>query len=263
MAVKQMLQSTAVALADAFMAVCPRKRPGRSALARCKIVSHRGEQDGHSVRENTLQAFRVASQAGVWGIEADIRWTADLVPVIIHDPDTRRVFGRPVDVARVGLDELRRAVPDVPTLAELVETFGQRTHLMLELKDEVFPDIAAQKQILARHLAGLAPRDDYHVLALDPSLFETFDIQPRRCCLPVAMANSRSMSERTLSSDYGGLTGHYLLLSERVRHRHENAGQKIGTGFVRSRNCLYREINRGVEWIFSNDAVHLQGFLRD
>ena len=255
---KETLQSMAMSLADAWMAALPRRKPSRFELERCKIVSHRGEHRDNSVPENSLGAFQAAEQAGVWGIEADIRWTADLIPVIIHDPDTGRVFGKRITVGGVEFDELRSKVPEVPTLAELVGTFGGNTHLMLELKREEFPDIERQKQILDRRLSGLLPERDYHVLALDAALFETFDIRPRSCCLPVAQTNSRSMSNLTLSSDYGGLTGHYVLLNERIRRKHENAGQKVGTGFVRSRNCLYREVNRGVEWIFSNDAVRLQ-----
>jgi glycerophosphoryl diester phosphodiesterase len=27
---------------------------------------------------------------------------------------------------------------------------------------------------------------------------------------------------------------------------------------VASRNCLFRELNRGIRWIFSNDAVRIQ-----
>lgn len=245
------------------MAALPRTRPEPATLERCKIVSHRGEHRGTALAENTMEAFRLAADAGVWGIEADIRWTADLVPMVIHDPDTMRVFGEPVTLADVGFDELRSAVPRVPTLAELVAAFGGKTHLMLELKDETFPDIARQQQILDQQLAGLAAGTDYHILALDPLLFETFDIQPRRCCLPVAWANTRVMSQVALAAGYGGLTGHYLLLNKAIQSRHQSSGQKIGTGFVRSRNGLYRELNRGVDWIFSNDAVHLQSIIGD
>jgi len=38
-------------------------------------------------------------------------------------------------------------------------------------------------------------------------------------------------------------------------------GQSIGTGYICSKNCLIRELNRGVKWIFSNNAVELQGIL--
>lgn len=241
------------------MAAIPRKQPAAPAVERCRIVAHRGQHDNNrSVRENTLHAFELARAGGVWGVEADIRWTADQVPVIIHDPDTMRVFGKPVTIADLGFEQLRQEVPEVPTLAELVEQFGRNTHLMLELKAEAFPEIGRQRQILHRHLSGLTPEEDYHVLSLDPILFETFDIRPQKACLPVALANMRSVHRKTLDSRYGGITGHFVLLSDKIKRSHEQAGRRVGTGFIRSRNCLYRELNRNVEWIFSNDAVKLQ-----
>lgn len=259
---KDWLNRVAQAAVDLWMSIAPRRQPGRAVIDQCKIVSHRGQHDNNrTARENTLAAFERARAGGVWGIETDIRWTADLVPVLSHDPDTRRVFGRPVTIADVTFEELRAAVPGVPSLDELVEVFGNDTHLMLELKREEFPDIEKQKRILREHLAGLEPGSDYHILALDPDLFETFDIIPRSCCLAVALDNMRALSDRTLGTGYGGITGHFFLLNNAIRQRHEREGQKVGTGFIRSRNCLYREMNRGVEWIFSNDAVALQAIV--
>ena len=43
--------------------------------------------------------------------------------------------------------------------------------------------------------------------------------------------------------------------------RHRAAGQEVGTGMIASKRCLFREINRGVKWIFSNSAVELQAVL--
>jgi hypothetical protein len=36
----------------------------------------------------------------------------------------------------------------------------------------------------------------------------------------------------------------------------------VGTGFADSRRCLYREVNRGVDWIFSNRAADMQAVCR-
>ena len=252
------IQPIAISLVDIWMAVIPRRRPDRSALEHCKIISHRGEHKQKSAPENSMPAFELARAAGLWGIEADIRWTSDLVPVIIHDPDCKRVFGIDMTIASTDFDLLRKEIPEIPTLAELIDEFGGNMHLMLELKKEEFPDIERQKQILQRHLSALQPVADYHFLALDPALFEIFDIQPRRCCLAVAEENLLALSEMVLGSDYGGLTGHFILLDEKIRRKHDRAGQKLGTGFIRSRNCLFRETNRGIEWVFSNDAAKLQ-----
>ena len=155
-----------------------------------------------------------------------------------------------------------KALPAVPSLAELVKEFGGNTHLMLEIKDEPYPEPARQQAILESTLQGLAPIQDYHFLALDPALFRHVAFAPSDCCLPVAEFNVAALSKCSLDSGYGGLTGHYLLLTNALKRRHEAAGQRIGTGHIGSRNALFREINRGVEWIFSNDAVAMQQLLR-
>lgn len=251
-------RQTKLDAADWLMATVPRRMPGKAVLESCKIISHRGEYDNRTVFENTLSAFQNATHNGVWGIECDIRWTADQVPVVCHDTSAQRVFGEPVAVNAVSLEELRRRVPLIPTLEELLIQFGGNTHLMLELKAEPFPRPELQRERLRELLAPWQPGRDFHLLALDPTLFRQFDIVPPRYCYPVAEENVAKLLQITLDSGYGGLGGHFLLLNDRVKRKLDAAGQRLGTGFIASRNCLFRELNRGVEWIFSNHAVKIQ-----
>ena len=53
-----------------------------------------------------------------------------------------------------------------------------------------------------------------------------------------------------------------LLLNNKKLAKHRKRGQQVGTGYPGSKNCLFREINRGVEWIFSNNASELQSIIR-
>jgi glycerophosphoryl diester phosphodiesterase len=240
------------------MAGIPRTVPDQAALRKCKIISHRGEHDNIAVIENTLAAFDQARYSGVWGIECDIRWTADLVPVVHHDPSGSRLFGHAAPLHTLSFDELRARMPLVPTLAEVIAEFGGNTHLMLELKEAHRLQPALQREILMQQLAPLQPGRDFHLLALDPGLLAQVDFIADCFCFPVSEINTTRLSREALDRRFGGLTGHFLLLNSRVQRRHAEAGQCIGTGFVSSRNCLFRELNRGVEWIFSNDAVKLQ-----
>ena len=253
-----LLQNAAMAVADFIMAVIPRPVPAPEALRDCRIISHRGEYDNNAVMENTLEAFHIARHHNVWGIECDIRWTADLVPVICHDSDGGRVFGEPVVIADVTFSELRKRLPLIPSLKELAAEFGGTTHLMLEIKD--VPDSQPEQQgtLLAGALAGLQPGADYHFLALDPNLFEQAPFVPSRYCLPVAETNVGRLSKAALDRQLGGISGHFLLLGVSTKQKHQVAGPQVGTGFVASRNCLFRELNRGIRWIFSNDAVRIQ-----
>ena len=248
----------AMSVVDGLMAAIPRGEPERTALERCRLISHRGEYDNVCIMENTLAAFEGAQRGGVWGLECDIRWTCDLVPVICHDPTPGRVFGIDTPLAEVSFNDLRRRVVQIPSLREVVEQFGGKMHLMLELKRENWPDVAAQANILRNELAPLLPGENYHLLSLDTDMFARVPFVPPRYCLPVAELNVRALSRYALGQGCAGLGGRYLLLNERLRSRHSEHGQRLGTGLPGSRNCLYRELNRGIEWVFSNDAVAMQ-----
>ena len=258
---KEHLQSLAMSLVDLVMAIIPRAVPDNTALRKCKIISHRGEHDNRAVMENTLLAFDIARAAGVWGVECDIRWTRDRIPVICHDPSTERVFGKAILIESVDFADLREQLPAVPTLEEVVARYSGNTHLMLELKSVSVADFQQQRSALQAVLSKITPGEDFHVLSLEPELFAVVDFLEPRFLLPVAQTNTASLSQVSLQSGYCGLAGHYLMLSESIRQKHVADGQMVGTGFPRSRNCLCREVGRGVEWIFSNDAVYLQGQL--
>lgn len=257
------LERIAQRLADTVLGVWPRRRPSATTLANCMIVAHRGEHDNEVILENTLAAFELAAAGGVDGIEFDLRWTADLEPVVIHDPDARRVFGLDLVVAETGFADLRTRLPEVPSLAEVVGRFGGRLHLMIELKSDDLGGLPARQARLEQILGGLRPGSDFHILALAPELFDAVGFAGRRACMPVGEFNLDAISRHTLEHEYAGISGHYLLLSTATVERHLRAGQQVGCGFVASRFCLYREANRGVRWIFSNRASSLAMIRRE
>lgn len=252
------VQNTALKLLDYYAALIPQATPSAERLQSCKIVSHRGEHDNLTVLENTHPAFAAAADAGVWGIECDIRWTRDLHPVVIHDADCQRLFGGDRIVAETRLDELQGDHPQIPSLASVVERYGKRLHLMIEVKAEPYPNLKQQRGILGEILGGLSAKEDFHFLALETSIFDLLQGYPPQCFLPVAELNVARLSQDALEKNLGGLTGHYYFLNRRILKAHQQRRQKIGTGFVASKNTLFRELNRGVEWVFSNDAVKLQ-----
>lgn len=221
-------------------------------------MSHRGEHDNRAVPENSLAAFDAARRAGVWGIECDIRWTADLVPIICHDSSPHRVFGLKTPLSMLSFSELRLAVPQIPTLEEVIAEFSKDCHFMLELKDGYWPEPERQQAQLADLLSGLRAGWDYHVLALQAGLFRYAGFAPTTCYLPVAEFNIRQFSALAIKRGYAGVAGHYLLLTRELHRRHRRRGQKLGSGFPRSRSGLFRELNRGTDWIFTNHAVALQ-----
>ncbi len=256
------LENLLLPLVDSVSARVPQPLPDAGRLDACKLISHRGEHDNRRVFENTMAAFDAAAASGVWGIELDIRWTKDLCPVVIHDPGLSRVFGLPTLVAETAAGELARQCPRVPTLAEVIARFGGRVHLMVEVKASAWHAPERQNRILAELFASLEPGRDYHFLSLEPAVFPRIRFAPAPVFIPVARLNFGDLSRLALKKGYGGVAGHYTLVGAAAIARHHRAGQRVGTGYPRSRNCLFRELNRGVEWIFSNHAALLQALIR-
>ena len=251
------LESMAQTLADFFFMLLPRPRPSPQALENCRLVSHRGEHDNRTRRENTLAAFDAAARAGVWGLEFDVRWSRDLCPLVVHDPNARRVFGPDIEIAAFDAAELRHRLPEIPRLDEVVAAYGGRLHLMVELKPDELGRDDEKAVRLAEIFRALEAGRDYHFLALQADSLRPAAFAGPASCLLVAETNVAVQSRLVLERGYGGLCGQYLLLGEDLLAAHRARGQKIGSGFVASRFCFYRELNRGIDWIFSNRAAEL------
>ena len=253
-----LIESSLMRLADALCRRRPYPAPDRRRLRSCKIVAHRGSHDNQQILENTLAAFCRAAEAGVWGIELDIRWTRDRIPVVFHDPDLSRLYGRPETIATFTLNELQRLFPAIPSLADVVSRLGGKIHLMIEVKGESRPDIRAQERSLEEVLQPLKPVQDYHLLTLDPELLQPYTWIPSQALVAVSEGWPGFSSRWVRRHRWGGLCGHYLLVGTAMMGHHHRKQQRVGTGFIASPNCLFRELNRGVDWVFSNHAVALQ-----
>jgi glycerophosphoryl diester phosphodiesterase len=232
--------------------------PCHEALKRCKLISHRGEHDFLTVKENTLAAFERAASSGVWGIELDVRWTKDLVPVVAHDPDLRRVWGHPALIADLDRQQLRRIAPEIPSLSDVASRFGPRLHLMIEIKKNPWPDPQRQNHGLHEHLGSLQAVENYHFMALHPTTLTRLQGFGPQCLVAIANHLPGPYSRWIEGNQWGGLCTHYSMMRRSLIAKHHARGQHIGTAYPTAANCLFREINRGVDWIFSNHAVALQ-----
>ncbi|MBT8374706.1 MAG: glycerophosphodiester phosphodiesterase, partial [Deltaproteobacteria bacterium] len=123
---------------------------------------------------------------------------------------------------------------------------------------EVYPDPAYQNSVLQDLFSSLKPEQDYHFISLSYPMFRLIDFVPSTTFLPIAQLNVRQLSEISIQENYGGILGHYLLLTQDYLNKHKNQNQMVGTAYIKSRNSLFRELNRGVDWIFSNNALELQ-----
>ena len=129
---------------------------------------------------------------------------------------------------------------------------------MVEIKEEKYPDPVYQNNVLKDLFHPLTPQVDYHFISLRPEMFMLINFVPSSTFPPSARLNVKRLSNQALLKNYRGVTGHYFLITDTILKKHHTQNQRVGTGFIGSKNCLSRELNRGIEWIFSNNAVELQ-----
>jgi glycerophosphoryl diester phosphodiesterase len=142
-----------------------------------RIVAHRGAS---AVRpENTASAFAEALRLRADGIELDLQLTRDGVPVVFHDRSLHKLGARGPIRDRT-LAELRaldfgawfgaeHVGEPIPTLTGVLDRFGRRTELLLELKPE--GETPARTRVLVDAVIGAlarSPEARVRILCFDP-----------------------------------------------------------------------------------------------
>ncbi len=113
-----------------------------------KLIAHRGLSS--EAPENTTEAFRLAVDAGFYGVECDIRKTLDDEFVVSHNADLKSSCGVDFTIANLGLLQIKEydiisgnhvdKYPNlkIPTLEEYLEIMAtsDTVHPFIELKEE-------------------------------------------------------------------------------------------------------------------------------
>lgn len=235
----------------------PAPLPSQKKLARTLIVAHRGAWKERALLENSLEAFKACLNTSIGAIEFDVRWTSDNRPVIHHDPSTGRLFQKDLTLSETPFEELRKQLPDIPLLSEVVHAMGGQLLFMIELKTIPSPE---QLKILKEELKPLKPLNDYFFMSLQTNSLLSLKDWPKTCLVSIALTNIKEVYKETLKNHWGGFTGHYLLLNNSMNEKCHHLKIKTGTGFPDSKNSFYREVNRGVDWVFTNAPFKISGF---
>ena len=100
-----MISAAAAAVAGAYLyAICPNIREKR--LIPDNRFAHRGLYDNIGIPENSLAAFKRASEEG-YGAELDIQYTKDRKIVVFHDDTLERMCGQPGRIDDYTYEELK------------------------------------------------------------------------------------------------------------------------------------------------------------
>ncbi|MDR3520001.1 MAG: glycerophosphodiester phosphodiesterase family protein [Acidocella sp.] len=205
-------------------------------MTKAAIYGHRGARG--ECPENTLAGFAHAMAAGVTGFETDISLTADLIPVLHHNPDLPD--GRLI--RNLNFAELS----GIPTLAEALAQFP---HLNWLLEIKTFPPtpekchapaLMVEKTLEAIAASGISP-DLISILAFDWSVLREVAAQaptmPRVCLTapdteaePVlwwGVTSPASTPQAVADSGATAWAAHFETLSEHKIHKARALGLKI------------------------------------
>lgn len=222
-----------------------------------RLVAHRGAWKERGCLENTFAAFDRARESGVWGIEFDVRFTKDDVPVVHHDASLLRTFGRPLLLESMTLRTLRHEAAVIPTLEEVVEEYKDSVHLMIELKGNRSDWTDARMQKIMNLTAPMKAVDQFHFMAIDMDVLEAMQsrvgaLKRSLVSISASPATAAPVSKATIEHDYGAFTSHWLTTTGSILEQHRAVGQAVGVGFAASPASLRREWARGIDWIFTN-----------
>lgn len=150
------------------------------------IIAHRGERILSP--ENTITAGKLALQQGATGLEVDVRMCRSGEPVLMHDANLMKHFGKPKPVGLCTLQELKSlrfkknhyAYPDqICTLEEFLEEFRGTVPLNLDAKS-ILPNPRHFAQTLVRLVDRLKIHDQVWISSFNPYLLRKIKkITPR------------------------------------------------------------------------------------
>ncbi len=138
-----------------------------------RLVAHRGYAARYP--ENTLAAVAAALQEGARYVEIDVQFSADRVPVLIHDAELQRATGhkgRVMDLSAEQLRQISAGEPGrfgdrftgehIPTLAELVQFLrgwpGVTAFIELKQESLIYFGIGPVVETVMQVLSPLLPQ---------------------------------------------------------------------------------------------------------
>jgi glycerophosphoryl diester phosphodiesterase len=237
---------------------------------RSKNLAHRGAS-GHAP-ENTMAAFRLAEQLGADGFELDVQVTRDGVPVVIHDELLDRTTNGRGLVLHHTLAEIRAldagswygsafVGEKIPTLEEVLLTFGKRMLLNIELKNSYhhMPELEEKTIALIRkyHIEKSVVVSSFHhgsmqrvhQLAPDIPTALLYD-----CCLVDAVGYAKRLGASALHPFYA------TVREELIEEAHRE-GIEVGVWTVNEPDAMERMIAINVDAIITNYPDRLRTVL--
>ncbi len=106
------------------------KFPEGSVLRRRNLIAHKGFQNNGTYSENTITSVVAAGENHFDGAEIDVKLTADDVPVVMHNLDTKGLFDCPPAVTEQSTFEFLSSLRRIEFPGESIDRFEDLMHQM-------------------------------------------------------------------------------------------------------------------------------------
>ncbi|QHI69309.1 glycerophosphodiester phosphodiesterase [Tichowtungia aerotolerans] len=122
---------------------------------RCTMGAHRGDSSFYT--ENSPRAIRAAQNNPRYAfIEFDVQYSADRVPVVVHDGNLRRVFQHPEKVKKEPFDMLQKLSGNEIAAYEDIMNLADGKRVNIEIKSQ--GDEEADRQLIDRVMDDIRDR---------------------------------------------------------------------------------------------------------
>jgi glycerophosphoryl diester phosphodiesterase len=253
--------------------------PTPHSAKRPKVIAHRGASA--YAPESTLEAFRLALQMGVDGVEMDVHMLRDGVIVAIHDSDVQRTTNGRGLISELTLKELKaldagswfnsafpkKAKPEfalarIPTLQEIIDLMRENSvQLYIELKDpeRYQPDFESNLLSMIRshqlekraHFLSFSSQSVKKIKALDPAMQTALLISG-------SIKNAVETATRVSADE---LAIRHTLADPCIVDAAHESGLSVLVWTVNSQSDFRRAIRSGVDGIITNHPDRLNRIL--
>ena len=202
------------------------------------LLGHRGARALKSVPENTVASFDQALADGCDGFEFDVRLTADGIPLVCHDPQTRSI-----EIARSSAEQLSA----LPQLQDVLARYQDRAFLDIELK------VSGLEKITVALLQKHPPRRGFVVSSFLPEVLRGVHALNAGIPLGVICETKTEVSSwRELPIDY--VIPHYRLIDSALMNEIKAADKKLLVWTVNTPTDMKRFAVLGIDGIISDNT---------
>ena len=228
-------------------------------------IAHRGAS-GYAP-ENTLAAFDKAVEMQADYIEIDVQLSKDDLPVVIHDDTLDRTTNGTGNISAYTLQELKSldagswfdkkyAGEKIPSLNEVLEMYGEKINILIELKSpELYPGV---EEKVAEALAKYQLDTSNNIVSQSfnhPSVIKSAELLPEITHGVLAGENYKNVTDQQLQ-EFAAYTEYFnpnlkIASSELVDKVHQ-AGMKISPYTIKTEAEAERLYKFGVDGLITD-----------